>query len=326
MDIEMIRGIPIEEFLSRLGHEPVRRHGDECWYLSPCREERTPSFHVNTRKRVWHDFGTGHGGDIFTLAGELSGNGSFLAQARFIAGVYGGTVPEHAGKVRVKDGTRTAKRKEASRFEEVVRSPLSSEALLGYLKGRGIPAGIARANCEEVRFRLYSKRYFAVGFRNVSGGYELRSRFIKWCLPPKDISVIRNGSLTCNLFEGFIDYLSWMVLGISCGEDYLVLNSVALVERAFPYLDRYGKIRCYLDNDDAGKKTLAILRKRYGDRIDDCSDLYAGCKDLNEYLESNFPSGQKYLLQTVKTRNEYENDYEQERAVCPCVRPDGHDL
>lgn len=117
-----------------------------------------------------------------------------------------------------------------------------------------------------------------------------------------------------------------MVLGISCGEDYLVLNSVALVERAFPYLDRYGKIRCYLDNDDAGKKTLAILRKRYGDRIDDCSDLYAGCKDLNEYLESNFPSGQKYLLQTVKTRNEYENDYEQERAVCPCVRPDGHDL
>lgn len=326
MDIEMIRGIPIEEFLSRLGHEPVRRHGDECWYLSPCREERTPSFHVNTRKGVWHDFGTGRGGDIFTLAGEIAGTGGFMAQARFIAGVYGGTVPEHAGKARVKERTRTAKRKEASRFEEVVRSPLASDALLGYLKGRGIPAGIARTNCEEVRFRLYGKRYFAVGFRNVSGGYELRSRFMKWCLPPKDISVIGGGSLTCNLFEGFIDCLSWMVLGINCGEDHVVLNSVALAERAFPYLDRYGKIRCYLDNDDAGRRTLALLRKRYGDRIDDCSDLYAGCKDLNEYLESNFPLGQKYLLQTVKTRNEYETDYEQERAVCPCVRPDGHDL
>ena len=97
MDIEMIRGIPIEEFLSRLGQEPVRRHGDECWYLSPCREERTPSFHVNTRKGVWHDFGTGHGGDIFTLAGELSGSDGFMAQARFIAGVYGGTVPREVG-------------------------------------------------------------------------------------------------------------------------------------------------------------------------------------------------------------------------------------
>ena len=144
MDIEMIRGIPIEEFLSRLGHEPVRRHGDECWYLSPCREERTPSFHVNTRKGVWHDFGTGHGGDIFTLAGELSGSDGFMAQARFIAGVYGGTIPEYAGQKKGNKGIRAEKRKEASRFEEVVRSPLYCNVLLGYLKGRGIPAEIAR--------------------------------------------------------------------------------------------------------------------------------------------------------------------------------------
>ncbi|OUO96090.1 toprim domain-containing protein, partial [Barnesiella sp. An22] len=256
---------------------------------SPCREERTPSFHVNTRKGVWHDFGTGHGGDIFTLAGELSGSDGFMAQARFIAGVYGGTIPEYAGQKKGNGGVRAEKRKEASRFEEVVRSPLYCNVLLGYLKGRGIPAEIARAECEEVRFRLYGKRYFAVGFRNMSGGYELRTRFMKWCLPPKDISLIRNGSLTCNLFEGFIDFLSWKVLGISRDEDYLVLNSVALLERSFPYLDHYGKIRCYLDNDDTGKRTLADLRKRYGDRIDDCSDLYAGYKDLNEYLGSNFP-------------------------------------
>lgn len=292
MDIEMIRGIPIEEFLSRLGHEPVRRHGDECWYLSPCREERTPSFHVNTRKGVWHDFGTGHGGDIFTLAGEISERDGFMAQARFIAGVYGGTIPEYAGQKREKESVRTEKRKEPSRFEEVVCGPLHCNVLLGYLKGRGIPEEIARAECEEVRFRLYGKRYFAVGFRNIGGGYELRTRFMKWCLPPKDISLIGGGSLTCNLFEGFIDFLSWKVLGISRGEDYLVLNSVALLERSFPYLDNYGKIRCYLDNDDAGRRTLAVLRKRYGDRIDDCSDLYAGCKDLNEYLESNFPPEQ----------------------------------
>ena len=289
MNIEMIRGIPIEEFLSRLGHEPVRRHGDECWYFSPCREESTPSFHVNTRKGVWHDFGSGHGGDIFTLAGELSGNDGFMAQVRFIVGVYGDKIPEYVERPWVKDCIRMEKRKEVSRFEEVVRSPLYCNVLLGYLKGRGIPAEIARAECEEVRFRLYGKRYFAIGFRNKSGGYELRSRSIKWCLPPKDISVIYNGSLTCNLFEGFVDYLSWKVLGISRGEDYLVLNSVTLLERSCPYLDHYEKIRCYLDNDDAGKRTLAVLRKRYGDRIDDCSDLYAGCKDLNEYLESYFP-------------------------------------
>ena len=131
MDIEMIRGIPIEEFLSRLGQEPVRRHGDECCDLFPFREEMTPSFHVNTRKGVWHDFGTGLGGDIFTLAGELSGSDGFMAQARFIAGVYGGTVPEYVGQKREKESVRTEKREEPSRFEEVVCGPLRCNALRG---------------------------------------------------------------------------------------------------------------------------------------------------------------------------------------------------
>ena len=96
--------------------------------------------------------------------------------------------PEYAGQKREKESVRTEKRKEPSRFEEVVCGPLRCNALLDYLKGRGIPAEIARAECEEVRFWLYGKRYFAVGFRNMGGGYELRTRFMKWCLPPKDIS------------------------------------------------------------------------------------------------------------------------------------------
>ena len=136
----------------------------------PCREERTPSFHVNTRKGVWHDFGTGHGGDIFTLAGELSGSDGFMAQARFIAGVYGGTVPEYAGQKREKESVRTEKRKEPSRFEEVVCGPLRCNALLGYLKGRGIPEEIARAECEEitvpsVRQAVFCRRFQEYGRR-----------------------------------------------------------------------------------------------------------------------------------------------------------------
>ena len=57
MDIEDIRAIPVTELLARLGHEPKRQRGDECWYLAPYREERTASFQVNVRKNVWHDFG-----------------------------------------------------------------------------------------------------------------------------------------------------------------------------------------------------------------------------------------------------------------------------
>ena len=51
----------------------------------------------------------------------------------------------------------------------------------------------------------------------------------------------------------FIDCLSWLELGLGYGDDYLVLNSVSLLERSFPILDRYERVNCYLDRDEATK-------------------------------------------------------------------------
>ena len=84
-DIDTMRQISLADFLARLGHEPVRRSGNELWYHAPYRNERTPSFRVNVAKRLWYDFGLGKGGDIFTLAGEFARSGDFMAQAGFIA-------------------------------------------------------------------------------------------------------------------------------------------------------------------------------------------------------------------------------------------------
>ena len=51
-------------YLASLGHQPKRKSGDDHWYLSPLRQERTPSFKVNGRLNLWFDFGTGNGGTI----------------------------------------------------------------------------------------------------------------------------------------------------------------------------------------------------------------------------------------------------------------------
>lgn len=288
MNIEDIRGVPITDFLARLGHEPKRQREDECWYLAPYREERTASFHVNIRKNVWHDFGTGLGGDIFTLAGELANSRDFKEQADFITRIYGGLAPERKTVFRP-GGNGRDHSGEKECLADIRFGPLCNKVLLRYLEERGICGDVALPNCEEVRYSLHGKRYFAIGFRNLSGGYELRNRFFKGSLSPKDISLADNGSETCNLFEGFIDCLSWMVLGLGRGDDYLVLNSVALLERSFPVLDRHEKINCYLDRDEAGRRALETLRKRYGNKIEDCSALYKGFKDLNEYLQNRLP-------------------------------------
>ena len=66
------------------------------------------------------------------------------------------------------------------------------------------------------------------------GGYEIRNPFFKGCVPPKDVTLLSVGSTSCNVYEGFMDYLSARALGIGGKEDHLVLNSVSNVARGVP--------------------------------------------------------------------------------------------
>ena len=277
MDARQMREIPIADFLNAMGIHPKKQKGNILWYNAPYRKERTPSFKVDTNKNVWFDFGIGKGGDIFDLAGEFIGSGDFLLRAAFIA--KSGTCPLPA--------LERPQRKEEKElvFEDIWVRPLQDAKLLGYLEERGINAHVAIPNCEEVRYRVRGKRYYVIGFRNMSGGMELRNRFFKGCIPPKDISLKRNGSDVCSVFEGFMDYLSAMQLGI-IASDWLVLNSVSNVEKAVKVLQGYERIECFLDNDEAGRKTFQRLYDCFGDKVINRSSLYAEHKDLNEFLLS----------------------------------------
>ena len=280
-EIDAVRRMPLADFLARLGHEPVRRSGNELWYLAPYRGERTSSFRVNVAKQLWYDFGLGKGGDIFTLAGEFLQSDDFMKQAKFIAEAANMTVAGWEKPVYLSKPTESV-------FEDVEVAPLLRSLLTEYLEERGIPYAIASRHCCRLNYGVRGKRYFAVGFPNMAGGYEVRSRYFKGCIPPKSVSLVKANDIPadeCLVFEGFMDFLSAVALKWTEDEDSLVLNSVANVARSYKYLDGYGKIRCYLDRDKAGRRVLESLRSRYGDRITDRSNLYDGCKDLNEYLQ-----------------------------------------
>ena len=277
MDARQMREIPIADFLSAMGIQPKKQKGNILWYNAPYRTERTPSFKVDTNKNVWFDFGIGKGGDIFDLAGEFIGSKDFLLRAAFIA--KSSTCP-----LPIIERPQRNEEKEPI-FEDIWVRSLQDSKLLGYLRERGIFADTVITNCEEVRYRVHGKRYYAIGFRNNAGGLELRNRFFKGCIPPKDISLKRNGSDVCAVFEGFMDYLSAMQLGI-IASDQLVLNSVSNVEKAVKALQGYERIECFLDNDDAGRRTFQRLYECFGEKVIDRSALYAKHKDLNEFLLS----------------------------------------
>ncbi len=278
-DVERLRAVPITGLLEQLGFMPKRCRGKEYWYCSPLRDERNASFKVDTQRNVWFDFGIGKGGDIFRLVGELIGNTDFKKQLEFLS--------EKSGVLPVLNLREREKVPNVSSFEDVKIKELHRNALTDYLRGRGIAPFIAMRFCKEIEYRIRGKWYFAIGFMNRSSGYELRNPMFKGCISPKDISCIRLSGEeqdTCCVFEGFFDFLSAVVLGLARDEDCLVLNSVSNLERSYDVLDKYGTIRCYLDRDPAGEAALEILAERYGNKVSDCSGMYEGNKDLNEYL------------------------------------------
>lgn len=277
--LKEIKSIPLATFLSQLGHYPVKTQGNRLWYKSPLRQEHTASFKVQTDINSWYDFGLGRGGNIIDLAAELyhSNNLRYLMDciAKCVSVPSPQTVASSLGQ-----------RHSAPSFTDIEVVPLRHHALVAYLQERGIPAQITIEYCKQIHYSYRGKRYYAVGFANESGGYETRNGYFKGCIAPKDISLrrIRDGpSKDVAVFEGFIDYLSAIALGIIQDMDAIILNSVSNVGNAISYLRDHSIIHCYLDNDDAGKSAFAAISADFVNVID-CSTLYTQFNDLNEYL------------------------------------------
>jgi hypothetical protein len=162
---------------------------------------------------------------------------------------------------------------------------LTHFALKGYLKSRNIELKAALGYCKEVHYSFKDKSYFAIGLENESGGWELRNKYVKNSSSPKDITHIRNGRTKLIITEGMFDLLSILDWNENLGleYDFLVLNSLAFVQRAMKPMDGYTEIELYLDNDENGKRTTRNLIK-YSKNCKDKSGLYTGFKDINEWL------------------------------------------
>ena len=289
MDIQTAKQIRIADFLYSLGYSPVKQQGINLWYKSPLRKETEPSFKVNTERNQWYDFAIGKGGNIIALAQELycSDYVPYLLQK----------IEEQTPHIRPVSFSFGKQSFSEPSFQELDIVQLTSPALLAYLQERGINTALAKRECKEARFTHNGKRYFAIAFPNISGGYEIRNRYFKGCIAPKEISHIRQSGKprsACYVFSPDFDR-----------QDYIVLNSVANVPKALYPLGSYERIHCFFDNDRAGMEAIQQIRKEYDATryIRDASQIYSGCKDLNEYLQKRI-ADRKEQAQSVKKRND----------------------
>jgi hypothetical protein len=159
-------------------------------------------------------------------------------------------------------------------------------ALIQYLRSRKILNFQNENVLKEIHYSINNKKYFAIGFENRSGGFEIRSKYTKICIGNKDVCLISNQSQTIRIFEGFFDYLSFVQIRDSENleqSDYLILNSAALMIKNLAYLEKYKKIELYLDNDQTGDKYTSIILEQFPS-TNDRRTLYNSCKDLNDWL------------------------------------------
>lgn len=299
MNINDIKQIKLQDFLAAIGCKPVKQYGVNLMYLSPLRAEKHASFKVNTELNKWYDFGIGRGGNIIALA-ELFYNSSDVSYLihqieRNAPSSVSGSLPT------VKPITPQ------NSFEHLQVLPITHPALIKYLEERCIDVETARTVCKELHFDTRGKHYFGIGFPNITGGYEIRNPFFKGCIAPKDIShfYAEEPKKVCLVFEGFMDFLSFMTLrgkendGLK-RQDYLVLNSVTNIHKAAKRLSRYDSVQCFLDNDEAGRNAYLQLSKELGKPVTDASTLYNGFKDLNEYLCAEFKHSEKAENKKIK--------------------------
>ena len=269
------------DYLSQIGHQPVKIQQPSYWYRSPFRDEKTPSFKVNRQRNQWFDFGEGKGGNLVDF-GILYHRCSI---SEFLRKLGGSSLPvSEYFKTNTQDSTDGAPNKS---LQITNVGPIVSLPLLRYLHLRRIPEMIGRQSCQEVHYSLKDKNYYALGFKNDSGGYELRNEYAKLSSSPKGTTLIDNGTKELAVFEGFFDFLSYRALydkQLDHQRNFLILNSASFFEKSIPLMQTHDRVHLYLDTDKTGQKCTQQAIALDSQKFVDERGLYAKHGDLNDWL------------------------------------------
>ncbi|MCG8847959.1 DNA primase [Tenacibaculum finnmarkense] len=277
---EQAREYSIVKVLEKFGFSPIKINQKEAWFLSPFRSEKTASFKVSLKLNKWHDHAEGLGGNTLDLVVLLK-KCSVKEALVFLS----------EDKIDFSFQKQNNIVEEEKKYSINKLKTLENKALIDYLRNRAISFENAKEYCEEIYYEINKKKYFAISFKNNSNGYEIRNKYFKGCFGTKDMTLIDVGSSCINVFEGFIDFLSYLEIKENLVfENHLILNSLSTKNKALEELKKYVNVNLYLDNDISGNNAKNFFRTEldgFVKEILDFSIIYKNHKDLNEYWIAN---------------------------------------
>ncbi|ANH83155.1 hypothetical protein A8C56_21165 [Niabella ginsenosidivorans] len=285
INCDQAKKLDIVSYLELLGCKPAKVQGNDYWYYSPFHKERTPSFKVNLKLNVWYDHSLGKGGNLvdFGIHYHQCAVADFLEKLNQHHNHFS-FHQQHQPPVK---STLVQDEKTESKMQVLAIKELQSPGLKDYFQKRAISISYAEKYCKEALVRNGQQQFSMIGFRNNSGGFELRSiGNIKSTIAPKDISFFQHEKPTLAVVEGLFDFLSLLEKQQELLPEltnFLVLNSLSFFERSLPLMKEHERVYLLLDNDVSGKNCTASAMKQ-SQKFKDLSCKYVHHKDLNEWL------------------------------------------
>ena len=272
---EVKEKISIRTVLESFNLFPVKENRKTAFYFALDREEKIPSLSVDFVKNKAFDFGTGKSYDVISIVQQM--NQCSVSEALKYLEKF---------DFSVQNEFHNEELMQKKEYEILKVRKIQHPALIQYLKSRKVYE--QKELVKEVEYELNGKKYFGIRFFNNSGGVEIRNKYSKICLGKKDVTLIKNELNISNeilIFEGFFDYLTFKKLEKkeNSNSDYLILNSTAMFFKVEEILKNYDKISLFLDNDANGKFVKSKIQNQYKN-VEDCSLIYHGFKDLNEWF------------------------------------------
>ncbi|WP_447639931.1 MULTISPECIES: toprim domain-containing protein [Chitinophagaceae] len=296
MDLQSIKNIPITLVMKWYHITVARKYGNSEFYFAPWRDEKTPSLKVDIVKNLWIDFGEPErSGSCIDLVMNIE-NCSFNQACEKLENFYGGT--DFSSRPSSIESPIKKILNEQSPYTILREGKIEDLAFINYImQERKIPLDVAQKylNQLEIEHRHVHKKSAVIGFKNNSGGYEIRGlNSFKSSIGHKDFSFIDNGANKTKLLvvEGMFDMLSAIVMKEKLFNknetvDYLVLNSLSMLEKSKEEMFQYDQVYLALDWDFMGRvktNTLCSL----SDKFINLSAKFQNQegKDLNDFLRN----------------------------------------
>ena len=282
MNCNQFNSIKLEEVLISLGHHPTKQNEKEAWYLNPFASENHASFKINKNLNYWHLFSEGIGGNNIDFIKKYL-NAS-------VKEVLEWAENQNFSSFQNQNFPNQKFENLSKNYEIFEVKEIQHPALLEYLKMRKVEN--QKHLIQEIHYQMNNKNYFGIGFKNDSDGYEIRNAYSKICLGKKDITRINNHSKSIRIFEGFFDFLSFKNVENYLEKEpsnYLILNSLSMLNKIKSAIGNYENIELYFDNDEAGNRAVEIVKNEKSE-AEDCRVLYSNFKDLNDWLIHKNPS------------------------------------